>query len=79
MRRGEVQAIEALTRWYPGATASLLARLSGLSRTAVDHRLAELIEWGDVREEGRDGAGDPYGFYPVATLARTLRGETGIT
>jgi GNAT superfamily N-acetyltransferase len=62
VKRAEVQAIEALVKRYPGATASLLARLSGLSRTAVDHCLAELILWGDVRREGRGGAGEPYSY-----------------
>jgi DNA-binding IclR family transcriptional regulator len=84
VKRAEVQAIEALTRWYPGATTSLLARLSGLSRTAVDHCLAELVEWGDrnhlVRPTRRlavtaAGLGKMAGLRFVCDTPAACRGE----
>ena len=69
VKRPSVQQVEALIKRHPGATMGLLSRLSGLSSSGVRHCLDDLIEAGDVRQEGRGGAGGrQQAFYSLATL-----------
>ena len=64
-RRDSVVQIEELVRRYPGATAGLLARLTGPSSSCVRHNLQELIDASDVIKAGHGGAADPQAFYAV--------------
>jgi energy-coupling factor transporter ATP-binding protein EcfA2 len=64
-KRATVVQVESLLRRYPGATPSLLARVSGLSASSVRNALDELVTLGDARQEGTGRGGDRLAFYPT--------------
>lgn len=63
-RRDSILQIEELVKRYPGATAGVLARLTGRSSSSVRHNLQELIDAGEVTRAGHGGVADPHAFYP---------------
>jgi energy-coupling factor transporter ATP-binding protein EcfA2 len=66
---GRVVSVEAIVARYPGATTSLVARLTGLSPSAARTALDELVETGELARAGPGGAaGRQYAFYPAHVL-----------
>lgn len=66
MELHSIRQVRALVYRWPGATVRLLTRLSDLSSTGVHYALAELIERGDIVQQGRGGShGRQHAFYPV--------------
>jgi len=59
------QAILAAVNRWPGATASLLARLLGVSTSAIRSGTARLLALDLIARAGRGGQADPLAFYPA--------------